>query len=789
MLKNFIVVAMRSLRKNSLYSIINISGLSVGIACSILILLWVQAETSYDSFIPKADKLHQVWVNASISDGISTWNSVPLPTYMEMKNAHAKIVNSAVAGWGSRRLVANGDKRINIQGYYVSNEFLDMFEFPLIQGDRSLVLDDPSSIVISEKLAATLFEEGEDPIGQFLKVEDSSTLKVTGIVKDVPENSSFQFDYLIPWAHRESIQQWVRDNKENWGNYSFQVYVELANSTDEDEVEAGIKNMLTEKGQDDIPREFFLHPMPRWRLYSDFEDGVASGGQAEYVNLFTIIALFILIIACINFMNLATARSEKRAKEVGIRKTLGSKRGQLIMQFYGESILISVISFVLAVLLVLAALPAYNNLVDKQLSIDFASAEFWVFSALIILVTGIVSGSYPSLYLSSFNPIKTLKGKVSTGKNGDLPRRILVMLQFGFAIVLIISTIVILKQIDLARGRDIGYNQEGLISMTLTDDVRENYDVIKNELLRKNLIVNMTRSNSRVTDISSNNFLGWPGKPESEKVMFVTVVTGYDYAETMGAEMLMGRDFSKEFATDSTAIVINKSALDLMGIEGDPIGTPLDLWGTKRPLVGVIDNIMMGSPYEEVRPMFMVIDDWGGSVTLRLPATNDVQAILTGVQEVFEQYNPAYPFEYEFADVAFERKYTTINLTRQLSTIFALLTIFITGLGLFGLASYTAQQRIKEIGIRKVLGATVPSLIGLISRDFTRLVLISFVIAAPVSYFLLQDYLQRYTIRTSLDWWIFGITGLVALLFALVVVINQARRAALSNPASSLRTE
>jgi hypothetical protein len=299
----------------------------------------------------------------------------------------------------------------------------------------------------------------------------------------------------------------------------------------------------------------------------------------------------------------------------------------------------------------------------------------------------------------------------------------------------------------------------------------------------------MTRSNSRVTSINSNNFLGWPGKPESQKVMFVTVVRGYDWAETMGAEMLFGRDLSKEFATDSSAIVINKSALDLMGIEGDPVGTQLDLWGEKRTLVGVVDNVMMGSPYEEVRPMFMVIDDWGGSVTLRLPATNNMQSLLAGVQEVFEEYNPAYPFEYEFVDVAFERKYTTINLTRKLSMIFALLTIFITGLGLFGLASYTAQQRIKEIGIRKVLGASVTNLVGLMSRDFAKLVLMSFVIFAPLAYFLLSSYLQRYTIRTSLDWWIFALTGLVALVFAIAVVVNQARRAALANPARSLRSE
>ena len=299
----------------------------------------------------------------------------------------------------------------------------------------------------------------------------------------------------------------------------------------------------------------------------------------------------------------------------------------------------------------------------------------------------------------------------------------------------------------------------------------------------------MTRSNSRITDINSNNFLGWPGKPESEKVMFVTVVRGYDYAETMGAKMLYGRDFSKEFSSDSSAIIINKAALELMGLEGDPIGTSLDLWGDKRNLVGVIDNILMGSPYEEVRPMFMIIDNWGGSATLRLRPTDNMQSTLAGVQEVFEQYNPAYPFEYQFVDEAFQRKYTTINLTRKLSTIFAALTIFITGLGLFGLASYMAEQRIKEIGIRKVLGASVTSLVGLMSKDFAKLVLLSFVISAPFAYWLLHNYLQRYTIRTTLDWWIFALTGALALFFAIVVVVNQARRAALANPASSLRNE
>lgn len=787
MLKNFFKVALRNLRRNSLYSVINISGLSIGIACSILILLWVKDETSYDAFIPKADKLHQVWVNAEFDGSVQSWNSVPLPTYEEMKNAHAKIANSAVAGWGAERLMAVGDIRLMKRGYYVSNEFLDMFEFPMLYGDRSEALDDPSSIVISEEAAMTLFAK-TDVVGEFIKVEDTSTLKVTGVVKNVPQNSSFQFHYLIPWKHRESINEWVVNNKTNWGNYSFQVYIELSDANAMDEVEAGIKDILTEKGQTDVPREFFLHPMLRWRLHTSFENGVEAGGQHEYVKLFTGIALFILIIACINFMNLATARSERRAREVGIRKSLGSRREQLIMQFYGESLLISFISYAIAILLVLVCLPSYNNLVDKKLAIDFVSSEFWMFTLMIVFLTGFISGSYPSLYLSSFNPVKTLKGKVSIGKNANLPRKILVMFQFGFAVILIISTVVILKQIDLAKNRDLGYAQEGLITIPVTDDIRENHDLIKQDLLRTGAVVNMTRSNSSLTSINSNNFLGWPGKPESQKVMFATITTAYDYAETVGAEMIMGRDFSREFATDSSSIVINKAALDLMQLE-NPIGTQLDLWGEKRTLIGVIDNILMGSPYEQVRPLFMVLDDWGGSVTVRLKPTEDMQASMAQVQEVFERHNPAYPFDYSFVDVDFQRKYTTINLTRKLSTIFAVLTIFITGLGLFGLASYTAEQRIKEIGIRKVLGASVGSLVGLMSRDFAKLVMLAFVVSAPVAYFLLDSYLQRYTIRTTIDWWIFAITGAFALAFALIVVMNQARRAAVANPVSSLRNE
>lgn len=788
MLRNFFIITIRNLKKNSLYSSINIAGLSIGIVCSVLILLWVADEMSFDKFVPKSDRLYQVWVSAEFDGKVNNWRSVPLPTYDAMKTADAHIKNSVVAGWGADRLITYGDERIIKEGYYVSEEFLEMFEFPMVSGSADIALDDPMSIVISETLAEILFGD-EDPMGKMVRLQDEGTLQVTGVVKDLPKNSTFQFDYLATWKYRESVNEWVVRNRTNWGNYSFQIFVELDDPSSELDVEASIEGMLTEQGQDDIPRRFWLHPMERWRLYSNFDDqGKESGGMSDYVQLFTVIAMFILIIACINFMNLATARSEKRAREVGIRKSLGSKRRELIAQFIGESIVITGIAFAIAVLLTEVALPFYNDLVDKKLFIDYLSPTFWLVSVGGILLVGVISGSYPAFFLSAFKPITTLKGSVKIGKSGATPRKVLVVLQFLFSILLLISTVVIVQQINLVKNRDLGYEQENLISVELTNDISENYDLLKQDLLQSGVVSSVTRANSKITQINSNNFLGWPGKPETQRVIFTTITSEYDYAKTMGIDVLHGRDFSKEFASDSDAIVINRAALELMQLE-NPIGTNLDLWGEKRNLIGVLENSLMGSPYEPVKPMFVIIDDWGGYVSVRLNKTNDLQASLEKVEAIFNEHNPAYPFDYNFADVEFQRKFTTISLTKKLASLFAILAFIITGLGLFGLASFTAEQRIKEIGIRKVLGATITSLISLMSKEFTRLVIVSFVLAAPLAWYLLNQYLDRYTIRIEIAWWIFPVVGVVVLIFALAIVSNQASRAAKANPVQSLRNE
>ena len=436
MFRNFVLITLRNLRKNGTYSFINIAGLSIGIACSLLIMLWVFDELSFNTFQPKANRLYQVWINAKFDGKINSWTSVPQPTYEALKTEDSNILNTAISDWGGERLFGVGDNRVNKRTYFVSEEFLEMFQFPLIKGDASLVLDDPNSIVISESMAKILFGD-EDPLNQTVRVDDAHELKVTGVLRDIPKNSSLQFDCLMTWEHKRKTEDWVKESIANWGNYSFQVYVELNDPSKEEVVESAIEDLLTRKGETDIKREFYLHPLLRWRLHSNFENGKEAGGMVDYVNMFTIIALFILVIACINFMNLATARSERRAREVGIRKSVGSRRHELVFQFMGESIFLACMAFVIAMLIAHLVLPFYNELVQKQLFIDYQAPRFWIFAAVLVSFTGIVSGSYPALYLSSFQPVQVLKGKVRVGRGATTPRKILVTLQFGFSILLI----------------------------------------------------------------------------------------------------------------------------------------------------------------------------------------------------------------------------------------------------------------------------------------------------------------------------------------------------------------
>lgn len=787
MLKNYLKIAIRNIRKNPVYSFINIFGLSVGIACSIVISLWVAHETSFDKIHTNRDQLFQVWINATFDGKINSWTSVPLPTGEALKETDSNIKHAAMSDWGGDHLLAFGETRFNKRGFYVTDDFLKMFRFPLLKGQPDQVLNDPYSILISRSTAEALFGN-EDPINKVIRLDNTHDVKITGILEDIPDNSSFQFDYLLPFSLYEKTE-WVQNNKDNWGNYSWPAYIELHPHATREGVEGNIRDLLAKKGQTDIKREFFIHPMSRWRLYSNFENGREAGGLIDYVNMFSLIGIFILIIACINFMNLATARSERRAREVGIRKSVGSKRKEIVFQFLGESLMISLIAFIIALILTELSLPAYNTLLEKKLFIDYLSPEFWAFAFAIVLTTGILSGSYPAFYLSSFNITRVLKGKIQVGKGAIAPRKVLVVMQFVFAISLVVISIVIQQQINHVQSRQLGYDQENLITVDYTAEIGKNYQTIKQELLRTGVVESVTKSNSPITGIYSNNFLDWPGKPADLKVIFSTIATEYDYTRTMGIKMIEGRDFSEDFPSDTSAIIINKAALDVMGLE-DPIGETVDLWGSKRQIIGITENVLMGSLFQEVAPLMMVkIPDWVSAVTIRLKETDDLQASLTQVGEIFKRYNAAYPFEYTFVDVEFVKKFTTINLISRFSAVFTFLAICITGLGLFGLAAFTAEQRTKEVGIRKVMGASVSNLILLMSKEFALLVAIAFVVAAPLAWWGANEVLARYQYRIDFPVWVIPVAGSVALFFSLAIVGTQAFKAASANPVQSLRTD
>lgn len=566
------------------------------------------------------------------------------------------------------------------------------------------------------------------------------------------------------------------------------MYVLLQPGATEGEVNTSIKDIIKENNKNAPTAVLFLHPMSKWRLYSTFENGKIAGGMIDYVQLFTAIAVFVLVIACINFMNLATARSESRAREVGIRKSVGSRRKELILQFLGESLLVTFIAFLLAIVLVEIALPFYNQLVNKTIDVDYSNPLVWGAAFALVFVLGILSGSYPAFYLSSFQPVKVLKGKIKLGKGASTPRQVLVTLQFGFSIFLIIGTLIIYQQIMHVKNREMGYDRENLIQIWTNNELEENFQPVREALVQTGAVKSVCKSNSPITSIFSNIEVKWAGMPD-QRVAFTTIATEYDYTETMGIKMLKGRDFSRDFKSDSSAAIINQAAADFMNMK-DPIGQKITMNDQELTIIGVVPNIVMAEPDKPVESMVLIFSPtWSSTITVRLNQTTDVTGALEKIEQVFKKHNPNYPFEYRFVDADFEKKFSSINLISRLASIFAGLAIVITCLGLLGLAAFTAEQRTKEMGIRKVLGASVSSIVVLISKDFSKLVLFAFLISAPLGWWFLNSFLERYPYRVEVQWWVLGSAGLLAFVLAITIVSTQALRAAVSNPVNSLRNE
>lgn len=789
MLRHYVKIALRSLLKKQAYTLLNIGGLAVGLASAILIFVWVADEYAYDKFHTNYDRIYQLYQSSEWNMGhIGTGQSMPYPLKEVLPDKASQIEYISMVNWGEGNLLQVGEKKMTEMGYSVSEDFLKMFSFTLIKGDQQHALDEPTSIVITESTAKSFFGD-VDPIGQVIRIDNHRDQKVTGVIADFPKQSQFQFDFLLPFSFYEATNSWVGRAKGSWDNNSFQIFVQLREGASEAETNDAIRNIIKDNNPKSPTAKLFLHPMSKWRLHANFEEGVNTGGRIDYVRLFTAIAVFVLVIACINFMNLATARSEGRAKEVGIRKSIGSRRRELIAQFMGESLAITFLAFALAIALVELALPAYNVLVDKNVSIDYTNPVTWSLAIGLILVVGLLTGSYPAFYLSSFEPVKVLKGKIDAAKGGSAPRKVLVVMQFACSIFLIIGTIVVYQQIMHVKNRDMGYDRENLIQIWTNGELETNFQTIREELVRTGAVSSVCKSNSPVTAIFSNNEVKWQGMPTDSRVAFSTIATEYDYSKTMGVKMIRGRDFSRDFPSDSSAVVINEAAWKMIGFE-DPIGQKLEWGGTQYEIIGVMQDMVMAEATSVVQPLSMFfIPGWTSTITIRLNPTNDLPGSLAQVESVFKKHNPSYPFEYRFTDELFNQKFANINLISRVAGIFAGLAIAITALGLLGLAAFTAEQRTKELGIRKVLGASVSGLIFLIARDFTRLVLVAFVIASALAWWGVDQFLMRYEYRVNFEFWVPVAVGIFALLLTLMIVGTQAMKAAMMNPSRSLRTE
>jgi predicted permease len=786
MFKNYFKIAWRNLLRNKGFSLTNLLGLTIGITCTVLIFLWVQDELTYNKFHANYNSIYKIMAHRDFNNQVFTDENMVLPLAKTLKEKLPQIKNAVVTTHQQSHVLTYGDLKLKKRGYTVGDHFFDMFSWKFIRGNAVTALPDAYSIVLTQSVAKALFGN-TDPINKIIRVDNDYNAKVTAIVADVPGNSTFQFDFINAFNYDNNN---LKQAMTNWQNSSWNVFVQVNQETNMQPLEKNINKIKQEHDPDDKKiSTYFGFPMSKWRLYSDFKDGKNIGGMIDYVKMFTVIALIILLIACVNFMNLSTARSERRAKEVGIRKTLGSGKKQLILQFFFESIILALIAFVISLGAVFLLLPSFNSLVDKHLSIDFTRPFFWLSAIATIVFTGVVAGSYPALYLSSFSPIKVLKGTFLAGKSAAIPRRILVVAQFVISILLISATIIVYQQLQHIKNRDTGYDPNNLIMIWATPDTQKSFAAIKNDLVNTGMITAVTRTLSPITDIWWRSPApDWEGKPANMNLIFTGETADVDFAKTMGIKILAGKDFSGT-PSDTSSMLINKAAVEAMGLR-NPVGKQLRYGSGASTIIGVTDNVVMGSPFTPVEPMMIYYDpNQANSISIRLKQSVSLKKALASIENIFKSYNPSVPFEYQFVDQEFQNKFIAEELISKLTNIFAGLAIFICCIGLAGLASFTIEKRIREIGIRKVLGATVRQLLMLISKEFLRLVLIAFVIAVPIAWWFMSSWLNKYTYHIRISIWLFSIVGIVVLLLTLIVVSLNTMRAAISNPVKSLRTE
>jgi ABC-type antimicrobial peptide transport system permease subunit len=806
MIKNYLKVAWRNITRNKIYTTINVLGLALGISCCLFILLWVQDEKGVDNFHRKGENLFSIYKTVTANGKVEGDYFTPLRLYKDgdafnvafvledLKQAVPEVKYQAFyttgyeLPWGHPETFQVGDKKLKLEGARAGEDFFKMFSYPLIEGSAERALKDVNGIAISRKMANIFFGSPHKALGKTMRYENKLNFVVTAVFEDLPEQSALKFDFLFNWDAQKKVVEWASSN--------FRTFIQLSENADVKKVEAKINKLLQVRLQKygGSKTDVGLQHYRDQYLYGSFVNGKPSGGRIEYVRIFSGVAIFILIIACINFMNLATARSIKRAREIGLRKVVGSTRGNLIGQFLGESLLFSMLATVLSLILVIALLPAFNNFTGKRIAFPFAHGAFWAALAGLMLITGLVAGSYPALYLSSLKPVRTLKGVFRFTRGSIWFRKGLTVFQFAMSIMLLIATIVISRQTVYVQRSNLGYDRENLIYIRIEGELtnRKNYLLFKEQASQMPGIAMIDRSTEAPHQMSflEAGAINWEGKQEGDVISFYPSSVGFDFIRLMKLGIAEGRDFSRLNATDSAdAFMVNEEAVRQMGMK-NPIGKWVSAWKKKGHIIAVLKDFHTHSLHEPIKPLIIDVKEYEyfGVIIVRTQAGKTRQA-LASLEKVYNNINPNYPFVYQFVDQEYQRLYNSELIMSRLSVLFAILAILISCLGLLGLVIFSAEQRIREMGIRKVLGASLTQIIASFSTDFLKLVLVAFLIAAPLAWYAMSAWLQGFAYRISLSWWIFAVAGIVSLAIALLTVSYQAVKAAMTNPIKSLRTE
>ena len=793
MITNWLKTALRNLFRNKTFSLLNIFGLAIGIACASLIFLWVEDEHSYDKMYPKKDLLYNVVVQYPMDGKIYTFqhNSTPKVLGPALKKEVPAIDNTCRLSWESNQLFSYNDKRLDQQGYYADSSVFSMFDLELVEGNVSTALKEINDVVISERMSQRMFGNSNNVVGKILKIDNRENVRVTGVFKDLPVNSTIQFEWL------GSFNKFLAENVDmsDWGSYSINTYVQLKPGVNVNTINAQLKDFIRKKDGDKAGMPELLS-MNDWRLRSSYEEGKRSGGRIEYVKMFSLIAIIILLIACINFMNIATAKSEKRAKEVGVRKVIGASKKLIVMQFMGEALLLSAIAVVLSVIIVLLTLPQFSLLVEKQISIGLDKPAHIAFLLAITLICGLVAGSYPSLYLSSFNPVVVLKSMKMGIGSAAIIRKGLVILQFSISIILIISTVVIYRQIQHIKNRDLGYDKEHLLTIPVRGDILKHFEALKADMLKTGSVQNVATSTFKTIDFGNNTtqFM-WQGKDPNAQILVSWREVSPGFLATTGMQLKSGRDF-KTFETDSSHVVITESLEKLMNVDnavGKYISSPgqsPDSPQKRFEIVGVIKDYVYGDMYGKSEPViFFCYIATGKELYVKLNKNVSAKNALASIESVMMKHNPGYPFSYRFVDDHFNEQFRTEQLTSKLAKVFAVLAVLISCLGLFGLSVYTAERRKREIGIRKVLGAETHKIAALLTKEFLVLIAISCAIGFPVAWWMMDSWIKGYAYRTDISVGTFLLSAGLLIIISMLTVSMQAIKAAIANPVKSLRTE